>query len=438
MKTKTFILSSLLSFCSLTSQAQTAMEIAPDMVPGWNLGNTLEAGDCSWITNELDYETAWQGTTTTQKIIDYVKEVGFRSVRIPCSWFVHMDANYNISPAWMDRVQEIGDYCFKDSLYVVLNDHYDLGWIERSFEEQTPSSVSKNCFVLNLMWKQIATRFRDYDHHLLFAGMNEPDAAGDKSKDREADIATLIKYEQTFVNAVRQTGGNNTTRVLVVQGPITNIDLTYQYYTMPEDPTPSALMLEVHYYSPFTFCLMEKDADWGPTTFYWGEKNHVKGSKRNNTSNWEETYTSAQMRLMKSKFSSKGIPVVLGEYGALWRTMPEGEDQDKHNASIYDWYWTLCRYAVHNGIIPFVWDTNYCGHPSGTVIDRKHLSIFNQFAYDGIMDGCASVQWPYTNDINNVIDDRAASSRCYTLTGIALDREPEKGLYIKDGRVFRR
>ena len=119
------------------------MDIAADMVPGWNLGNTLEPGPCNWLSNELDYETAWQGSKTTQQIIDFVKAQGFRSVRIPCSWYVHMDQNYNISPAWMNRVQEVVDYCIKDGLYVILNDHYDNGWIEKSFAGQTAASVSK-------------------------------------------------------------------------------------------------------------------------------------------------------------------------------------------------------------------------------------------------------------------------------------------------------
>lgn len=171
-------------------QFKNAVEIAPEMYPGWNLGNTLEPGPYDWISNKLDYETVWQDTKTSQAVIDFVKSQGFKSVRIPCSWFVHMDGNYNIDPKWMDRVQEVVDYCIKDSLYVVLNDHYDSGWIEKSFAEQTPDSVDKNSLILGMMWKLIAHRFRDYDHHLLFAGMNEPDAAGDNSKDKDADVNT--------------------------------------------------------------------------------------------------------------------------------------------------------------------------------------------------------------------------------------------------------
>ena len=438
MKRSSLFITAFIAATSFTAlQAQTAMEVAADMVPGWNLGNTLEAGPCDWLSNELDHETAWQETKTTQKIIDYVKEMGFRSVRIPCAWYIHMDQNYNISPVWMDRVQEVVDYCIKDSLYVVLNDHWDSGWVESSFKEQTPTSISKNAFIMGLMWKQIALRFKDYDHHLLFAGLNEPDAAGDNSEHRQEDIDALIKYEQAFINAVRQTGGNNAKRILVVQGPTTNIDLTYQYYQMPTDPIPDALMLEVHFYSPYNFCQMTNDEWWGRQAYYWGAGNHVEGSSYNST--WgEEDYIQSQMRQMKSKFSSKGIPVILGEYGTLWRSMPEGESQEKHDDSVYAWYRAVCRYSVYNGIVPFVWDTNFCGHPSGTIIDRKTLTIYNQRAYDGIMDGCASVKWPYISAIDQVQEQPTTSSGYYTLTGIRLDSEPDKGLYIKEGKVYYR
>ena len=412
--------------------AQTAMDIAPEMVPGWNLGNTLEPGPCNWLSNELDYETAWQGSKTTQQIIDFVKAQGFRSVRIPCSWYVHMDQNYNISPAWMDRVQQVVDYCINDGLYVILNDHYDNGWIEKSFAGQTPSTVSKNCSILSMMWKQIATRFRDYDHHLLFAGMNEPDAAGDQSKDKAADIATLIKYEQAFVNAVRQTGGNNSRRVLVVQSPSTSIDLAYQYDVMPTDATPGALMLEVHFYSPYNFTMMSKDESWGNQAYYWGSGNHVGGSKHNAA--WgEESYVQEQMRQMKMKYTSRGIPVIMGEFGTLWRTMPQGENQEKHDASVYAWYKTVCRYAVHNGIVPFVWDTNACQRPSMDILNRKTLTVFNQKALDGIIEGCASVSWPYTTHLSPITTHRYPS-QVYDLSGHRLSGVPRHSVYIVDGK----
>lgn len=220
---KSIIAISLAFMVSSSAHSQTAMAVASEMYPAWNLGNTLEAGPCSWLSDKLDYEIGWQNTRTTQEIIDYVKKSGFRSVRIPCSWFIHMDNNYNIDAKWMDRVQQVVDYCINDGLYVLLNDHYDGGWAETAFANVTESDIRKNCFIMGMMWKQIANRFRDYDNHLLFAGMNEPNAVTDKSDDKAKDVETLIRYEQAFVNAVRQTGGNNKTRILVTQAPCTNI-----------------------------------------------------------------------------------------------------------------------------------------------------------------------------------------------------------------------
>ena len=439
MKQFRLLASALVATLSLTFSTQihgqpTAMDLAADMYPGWNLGNTMEPGPCSWLSNPLDYETAWQGSKTTQAIIDFVKAQGFRSVRIPCSWYVHADANYNIDTKWLDRVQEVVDYCIRDSLYVILNDHYDNGWIERSFADRTEASVSKNSTILGMLWKQIANRFRNYDHRLLFAGMNEPDAAGDSSKDKAGDIATLKRYEQAFVNAVRQTGGNNVTRVLVVQAPSTSIDLAYEYDVMPQDDVPNAMMLEVHFYAPYNFTMMTKDESWGNQFYYWGAANYMAGSKHNPT--WgEESYMQAQMRQMRTKYTSKGIPVVMGEFGTLWRNMPAGENQEKHDASIYSWYYTLCRYAVFNGVIPFVWDTNACQRPSMDIINRKTLQVFNQKALDGIVEGCASVSWPYATAIEEVRTNATDTRHCiYDIAGNRLTKIPAKGFYISNGK----
>ena len=413
----------------LDSQAQTltAMDIAPQMIPGWNLGNTLEAGPCSWLSNDLDWETGWQPTKTSQKIIDYVKAKGFRSVRIPCSWNTHMDANHRIKSAWMRRVKQVVDYCIKDSLYVMLNDHWDNGWIEvEGFKNLSDEKIERNCELLRDMWTQIATAFADYDEHLLFAGMNEPNA-----NDAQLSVA-LKRYHQTFVDAVRSTGGKNAERVLVVQGPCTNIDLSSQHDVLPDDPTPEKLMIEVHYYDPYNFVMMEKDEDWGYRFFYWGKNNHVGGSNYNAT--WgEETYLQQQMRKMRTKYTNKGIPVVIGEYGANRRVMPEGENQEKHDNSLQDWYEAVTQYAINNGCVPMVWDTN----GNDPVIDRRDCSIGNPFAYNGIMEGVDAATWPYTTGIESVRSDakKGADGKTYNLMGIPVNRN-YRGIVVQGVKKY--
>jgi aryl-phospho-beta-D-glucosidase BglC (GH1 family) len=428
MKTMKKVLVTLCTLVAMSSlYAQTALEIAPQMVPGWNLGNTLEApyyGD-----SELSSETSWQPTKTTQKVINYVKASGFRSVRIPCSWFIHMDEDYNISSVWMRRVKQVVDYCIKDSLYVMLNDHWDNGWIEvDGFKDLSEENVSQKAEILKKMWTQIATTFRDYDHHLLFAGMNEPNARD------EATSAVLKHYQQTFVDAVRATGGNNTQRILVVQAPSTDVNASYEFDIRPDDPTPNAMMLEVHFYDPYRFIGMSEDQSWGKMVYYWGRNNHVEGSARNADSNEEESHVGTQMRKMYVKYASKGTPVIIGEYGGTWRNLGEGENQEKHDASIHDWYLSVTRYAINYGCVPMVWDTNHCGQPSGTVINRANCSIYNQLAMDGITEGVEAAKWPaLTNDISKIENMKPKTERCYNLMGLLVDKN-YRGLTVVDGK----
>ena len=423
------MLSPLLPLSPLS--AQCAMDIAPQMVPGWNLGNTLEApyyGD-----NELNSETSWQPTKTTQRVIDFVKASGFRSVRIPCSWFIHMDEDHNISNVWMRRVKQVVDYCIKDSLYVMLNDHWDNGWIEvNGFTDLSEENVSQKSEVLKKMWTQIATSFRDYDHHLLFAGMNEPNARD------AATSAVLQRYQQTFVDAVRATGGNNANRVLVVQAPSTDINASYEFDIRPNDPTENAIMLEVHFYDPYRFIGMQEDQSWGKCVYYWGRNNHVEGSDRNASSDEEESHVGKQMRKMWTKYVSNGTPVIIGEYGGSWRFMPEGENQEKHDASIHDWYLSVTRNAIAYGCVPMVWDTNYCGRPSGTVIDRGSCSIYNQLAMDGIAEGVATAKWPVTSSVSDIENGKVKNGKCYNLMGMTVGKDYQ-GLVIVNGKkTFRK
>ena len=428
---------------AINCQAQKSMElsateVAQRMMPGWNLGNTLEAGggqeQLFKNTAGLNAETFWQDTKTTQVIIDYVKAQGFRSIRIPCAWVMgHIsDAeNITIDPVWMNRVKEIVDYCIKANLYVVINQHWDGGWLENNIKDET--LIPKNKYILNKIWQQIAITFRDYDERLLFAGLNEPNA------ETQSATNNLLVYEQEFINTVRQTGGNNAQRILIIQGPSTNIDHTCNFMTkLPEDPAEQRLMIEVHYYAPWQFWGMEKDESWGKVFYYWGKGNHVSGSQHNAT--WgEEDYVEEELEKVKKQFGDKGIPVYIGEFGANWRTMPAGENQQKHNASIQTHYRVVMQKAMEKGMIPVVWDTNYRGMPSMTIINRNNLSIFNQYMLDGIHEAMKAVGIPVTG-IQNVQIRKPANKAIYNLqgqyVGNTLLSSLSSGIYIQNGTKY--
>ena len=392
----------VLMLCTACSRVSAplpdAQTIAPQMYPGWNLGNTFEAGNQDHLFTDqggLAGETAWQDTRTTREIIGYVKSLGFRSVRIPCAWVMgHVtdSVELTVDPAWMSRVREVVDWCIADSLYVILNDHWDGGWLENSFNRTDSATVTLNSARLRKVWTQIATEFRDYDHHLLFAGLNEPNNNDNSVFQNKASIDALITYEQTFIDAVRSTGGNNTSRVLVLQGPSTDIDITWKSYDVERlhDTASGALMVEVHYYTPWQFCGLEEDASWGNMWYYWGVGNHNPDAPERNCTYAEEDFLDGQFRKMHDKFVSKGYPVIIGEYGTQWRMTGDS----LHNASVRAFHRAVNRSAVSNGCVPFVWGTNYTGFPAMTVINRATLSVFNPHAMEGIREGVAEASWP--------------------------------------------
>ena len=361
---------------------RTAKELAKAMYPGWNLGNTMEAGDvANNFTNAggLGAETAWQSTQTTKALIDFVKAQGFKSVRIPTSWVMgHItDAeNMTIDPAWLARVKEIVDYCISDGLYVFINDHWDGGWIEvegfsktsSSYEAVDETIIADKENKLKKLWTNIATYFKDYNEYLMFAGLNEPFQEYNLFSTRHRELTPILeRYNQAFVDAVRATGGNNAKRVLIVQGPSTNISSTVNYFNMPTDTENGKLMVEVHYYEPWDFCGSNATKDWNADA-------SVKTS----------------FESLKTKFVNHDIPVVIGEYGANWQ-----ENTESHNDAIRRFFKSVVENAGNCGIVPFAWDINVISYPNMSIINRTGLSVWNTPAMTGITEGVAAAQWPY-------------------------------------------
>lgn len=367
------------------SQLPTAQDIAHKMKVGWNMGNTLEA---------ICGETVWGGAITTQELIDSVKAAGFNTVRLPCAWFCHSDTITNeIDEAWLARVKEVVDYCINDSMYVIINIHWDNGWLENRVNKANQDQVNER---QEAYWTQIAEYFVDYDEHLLFAGSNEPnvnDATG---------MAVLLSYHQTFIDAVRSTGGNNSSRTLIIQGPSTDIDKTNQLMnTLPTDQIEDRLMVEVHYYTPYQFCLMSEDATWGKMFYYWGKGHHSTTDVTRNATSGEESDMDKYFRMMKTKFVDKGIPVIIGEFGAYKRKLNPPSDQELNNASVEYYNGYVVKSAISNGLIPYYWDTNMglFNRSTGKIIDHDVVDAMIQGAKDAITSSNS-----YFHTINHIIN----------------------------------
>ncbi|HEY8938349.1 MAG TPA: cellulase family glycosylhydrolase [Cyclobacteriaceae bacterium] len=356
-----------------TGMSSTAVELAGKMTLGWNIGNTFEAPGG---------ESGWGSPKITEDYVKFVKATGFNAIRIPCAWnWYHVDnkATAHIDQAWMDRVKEVVGYCVNNDLYVLLNIHWDGGWLENNISKIPQAKKDSINAKQKALWEQIATNMRDFDEHLMFASANEPNAP-----DAEA-MAVLASYHQTFVNAVRSTGGRNSYRTLVVQGPQTSMTLTPDLMTtLPTDPTANRLMVEVHNYTPSTFCFLGEDASWGKMAYYWG-KDHQSTIEpdRNFTGTWGDENAVAQgFDMMKQKFVDKGIPVLIGEYGAYRRDNNQyvPKDLPTHHDAVDFWITFCTQQARTRGMVPFWWDT-------GGALDRTNLTVKDQRTIDALIAG---------------------------------------------------
>lgn len=324
----------------------SSLDLSKLMGAGWNLGNSLEA---------IGGETAWGNPMVSKELIEQVKNTGFNSIRIPVAWSKFTNENtYEIDPAWLDRVEEVVNYALDLEMYVVLNNHWDEGWMQPTFaaQEEVNARLSK-------IWVQVALKFREYNDHLLFAGSNEVMVEGNYNAPTQENVQVQNEFNQVFVDAVRSTGGKNAFRHLVIQSYNTNVNYGISFLEIPEDEVSQKLMVEVHYYDPWEFALREDDliTQWGKAANdldkkpAWGNEEHA----------------SSQFRKLKETYVEAGIPVLVGEFGAISKP----NDPENHlNRKYYLEFLTSEMKA--NGLIPFYWDNGFDGNYGFALFDREN------------------------------------------------------------------
>ena len=341
-----------------------ASALVEPMGLGFNIGNSMDVPG---------NPTAWGNPFPSKDLMDSIKAAGFSTVRIPCAWDSHASGG-TINSSWLDSVKTVVDYAIDANLYVILNIHHEGegGWFQTHIGTSVENDVNTK---LHDYWTQIATKFKDYDEHLLFAGANEPGSNVGNEKMTQEHVNTLMSYYQTFVSAVRATGGNNETRTLIIQGPNTNIDNSIKFATtnlFPTDNVQGYLMFEVHYYDPYQYTLMGTPQNWGADEdilpqYYYGADFIGTDPKRNAGYNaWakgvdQSYYTNAhvetQFSNMKTNYTDKGYPVIIGEYGANIRT-PDltCDDLKRHMNGRVLWHKDVATAAKKYGHVPVLWD----------------------------------------------------------------------------------
>jgi aryl-phospho-beta-D-glucosidase BglC (GH1 family) len=449
MNYKRLLTISMIAASVATMQAQsfeTAQEAVTNMGVGWNLGNTLEAHakkpnpdiDSYWGQEGLESENDWGQPNTKPEVFKMMKEAGFGAIRIPVTWYNHMDKDGNVNAEWMARVKQVVDYALAEGLYCIINVHHDTGADEAgthvSWIKAEGANYEKNKSKFEKLWLQIATKFKDYDQKLLFESYNEmlgkfsswnyatSNKSGGYNETEAMDAYKAINdYAQSFVNVVRGTEGNNGVRNLVVNtygaccggkwgsnelpmGPIREMKL-------PDDVTSNHLIFQIHSYP---------------------------GLKPNNLAAIK-TQVTTMMSDLKTILAAKGAPVIVGEWGTL------NDDSDVNYNNNKTNYLDFCKHFVteakNNGIITFYW----MGLSDGS---NRSLPVFHQpdlaetivKAYRGSTEGYKyPVRSDIIGDIVTVVDfkqqwsevylyNKTINTNTYKAIELELDAAPESGV----------
>lgn len=341
----------------------STMDLVWDMGIGINLGNTFEScGD--WIKPDKvsNYEKGWGSPVIMPYMIEGYAKSGFGVLRIPVAWSNMMQENYTIHPEYMARVKEVVEMALNSGLYVVLNIHWDGGW----WEDFAVADKKDECMTkYTRIWEQIAEEFRDYGDYLMFESLNEEgcwnslwNRYGSGNKGKEEAYGLLNEINQTFVNIVRESGGNNAKRHLLIAGYATDVELTCdEAFKMPQDEM-NRCAVSVHYYTPSTFAILDADASWGKCSSTWGTNQEYKELEKN-------------MDLMKTTYIDKGIPVIIGEYGC--------PKKNKEKESIHAYLGSVNEYAYIRGMCPVLWDVTNAQYSraKGEFIDKELLGLLN-------------------------------------------------------------
>lgn len=319
-----------------------AAELLDKIVAGWSLGNTLDSFSAEDYGKNagLATETSWGNPKTTKELFDVLKENGVNAVRIPVTWYNHTVGGNQIDGAWMDRVQEIVDYAIDDGLYCILNMHHDTGadgWLRAS-----DTNLEENKERFAAIWEQICERFRDYDEHLMFEGFNELlNDNNDWVNPGSRALEVTNELNQLFVDTVRASGGNNATRILVVNTYCAGGGKSITTgFVLPEDTAENSIIVSAHVYQPFNFTAEEY-----PTATAWTQA-PIDSSLKN-------LYTS---------FVEKGIPTLVGEFGCV------DKDNYQQRLSYIKYYVETC---AKYGMKCFWWDNG----SAYKLINRRTMEV---------------------------------------------------------------
>ncbi|MFG2127113.1 cellulase family glycosylhydrolase [Streptomyces sp. NPDC048751] len=256
------------------------------MQPGWNLGNTYDA---------IPDETSWGNPPVTRELLRKVKSQGFKSIRLPVTWGTHQGAasSYTIDPAWMAKVRQVVDWAMDENLYVLLNMHHDSWMWVNNLATDHDTVLAR----YEATWTQIAAAFRDEPSRLVLESINEPTFSGTSGDDQNYRL--LAELNRVFHRIVRESGGGNSNRLLVLPTLYTNseqgrLDALAGELTALRDPMVATT---IHFYG------------------WWPFSVNIAGYTRFDATSQQDL--TDQFDRVHNTFVAHGIPVIIGEYALL-------------------------------------------------------------------------------------------------------------------------
>lgn len=364
-----------------------------EVTAGWNLGNQLECPPGGWNNestsfgnpaNAMQAETAWGNPVVTQETLQAVKAAGFNAVRIPVRWQCHITnaTTMTIDEQWMQRVKEVVGYALNCGMKVIINTHHDK-WLESrpTYYYQTDNNQR-----LTLLWTQIANAFKDYGYEVAFAVTNEVHIPNNWNAPTQENLNVQNSYNQTFIDAVRATGGNNLKRHLIVQTYNCSLPFGMENggFVVPTDIDGNGkdyMSVEVHYYTPWDYCGTN-------SYYYWGQAYKDYGP----IPDYDEESLKNDFKQMADVWGQQGLGIVIGEWGITdhW-TSPSGKARIHEDMSYY--CKTLVSEARQRGFSTFVWDNSVFGNGEEKfgIFDRNNnMTLTADWIVSGILQGIAT------------------------------------------------
>ena len=361
----------------VTPAVASATAVTPQMVfdamgPGWNMGNHMDA-----ISGGVSGETVWGNPKCTQATMDGVKAAGFKAVRICTTWEGHIGSApaYRIEDKWLDRVAEIVGYAEKAGLVAIVNTHHDESYwqdINKCYNNAANHEKVKD--EVFAVWTQIAERFKDKGEWLVFESFNEIQDGGwgwsdAFRKNPDAQYKVLNEWNQTFVDAVRATGGQNATRWLGIPGYAANPGFTITGLVLPKDYTSAnRLLVAVHDYDPYDYTLKD------PLIRQWG---HTAAADKRLSGDNEKAVVDVFDNL-KAAYLDKDIPVYLGEMGCS----RHAKDDLPYQRYYMEYF---CKAAADHLLPMYLWDNGakgtgsethaYIDHGTGRFVDEEAQTL---------------------------------------------------------------